>query len=153
MPIRTYITLFALLVLSTANAQYVAIQAGAAIPSGSFGNTVLTNPEDGFATSGSTFSLFTNYLLTERIGLCADIRYASMGFDQQSLSEQAGKQASPSTQITASSQHNYTSSSAMAGLSYTLGSSNLTFDFRVMTGFLTLKTPTLTTALPSRKTI
>ncbi len=145
MPVRYQITLFILLVwMTTAKAQYIAVQAGWALPSGSFGNTVLSNKEDGFATSGSTFSLFTNYLLSERLGICADIRYASMGFDQQALSEQAGNQAPPLTQMTASSQNNYTSSSAMAGLSYTLGNQNLTFDIRVMTGFLTLRTPTLT---------
>ncbi len=144
MPIRYQIILILLLGVTTAKAQYVAIQAGVAIPSGSFGNALLTNTEDGFATSGSTFSLFTNYLWGERLGICADIRYATMGFDQQALSDQTAKQAPPLTQMTASSQNNYTASSAMAGVSYTLGSQNLTFDIRVMTGFLTLRTPTLT---------
>lgn len=133
-----------LLFVNSTNAQYVALQAGFAIPSGSFGNTVLTNKEDGFATSGATVSLFTNYLFGERIGFCADIRYATMGFDQQSLSKQAGEQAPPLSEVTATSQNKYTASSAMAGLSYTLGKNDLTFDLRVMTGFLSLRTPSLT---------
>lgn len=144
MHIRYLILLGALLGFAPADAQFVSIQGGAAIPSGSFANSVLSNTEDGFATRGSTFGLFANYLFTKKLGLCVDIRYASLGFDEQSLSDQSASKASPQTQVTASSQNQYSASSAMGGLSYTLGKSNLTFDIRVMTGFLSLTTPSIT---------
>lgn len=144
MKIRFTILVLSLITSLATQAQYIALQAGWAIPSGSFGNSDYGNPEDGFATNGGTVSIFTNYLMTKRLGICAHFNYAEFGFNHKSISEQANKQAPPLTQVAASSNQDYSASSAMAGVSYTLGNGNLTFDARVMTGFLTLRSPSIT---------
>jgi hypothetical protein len=122
----------------TAVAQYIDVQAGLSFASGSFGNNDLAKAGDGFAKNGTTFGIQAGYLVYKKIGICAKAGYSTFGVDDASYSGQLAQTAPPGIVTTARSNGKYKSSWAMAGPSLSVGKNGLTFDFRLMGGFISL---------------
>lgn len=136
--------LFPLMLASTlAKAQYMDIQSGVSIPSGSFSNSSLSKAEDGFAKAGNTIGLSANYLVYKNIGLCAKFQYATFSYNTADFSSQTNSTALQGTTQTVTTGEKYQSASALAGGYLTLGKKNLTLDIRLLVGFLSLSSPAL----------
>jgi hypothetical protein len=138
----TILVIFFLTVLQ-ASAQYIDVHAGWAIPSGSFSNSNLSKPEDGFAQSGASFGFGVNYPVYKKLGVCVKFNYNTFGFNATEYSAQANDQASQGTTLTITTGDHYKSSSAFAGAYLSFGKKKLTLDIHVVAGFVSLKSPSL----------
>lgn len=143
-PIYTILAVF-VLITTGVNAQYIDINAGWAVPSGSFSNSNISKPEDGFAQSGGSFGISAQYLVYKKLGVCVKYNFSSFGFNTNEYSAQVDAQAPQGTSKTVTSDERYKSSSALAGVYLTLGKKKLTLDIHVAAGFVSLKSPALTT--------
>lgn len=140
----TYTLLAVFLFLATAaNAQYMDVNAGWAIPSGSFSNSNISKPEDGFAQSGGAVGVTLQYPVYKKLGLCVKYNFSAFNFNTNEFSEQINAQAYQGTTQTVSTNERYKSTSALAGLYLSLGKKKLTLDIHVVGGFVYLKTPSL----------
>jgi hypothetical protein len=129
----------------TSQAQYIDVQAGMSMASGSFSNNNLSKPEDGFAKNGFSSTLGANYLFYKNLGVCARFNYASFAFNVKDFSDQTNSQSPQGTTQTVNTDSKYRSTAGLAGMYLTFGKKKLTADIRVLMGFLTLTSPVLTT--------
>lgn len=129
---------FSLCIAFSAAAQRIDVQFGTALASGSFGNTDVNKSEHAFATNGYNAGIQTDYPVYKNIGVTAKLNYSTLGFDESAFETQLNQNPAMGTAVTVESNGGYSSTSALVGGFMTLGKKRVTFDIRLMTGFLTL---------------
>lgn len=129
---------YLLLLLSPVAAQHIDVQYGAALPNGSFGNNDVAKAENAFAQTGSTIGLQVDYPIFKKIGMVAKLNRSTFGFNTSSYQQQVNQNPASNTTVTVESNGGYTATTAMAGGLMTIGSKQVTLDFRLLTGFISL---------------
>lgn len=124
-------------------AQYISLNGGMAMPVGSFSNSNLSKPEDGFAQNGGAVGFGVNYHVYPKVGVCFKFNYSSLGFNTSEYSNQVNDLAPQGTTQTITSEGNYRATSALAGGYLSLGKKKLTLDIHVAAGFVSLRSPAL----------
>jgi hypothetical protein len=137
------IFLFTCLFAFTVRAQYIDIQTGISIASGSFSNSTLSKNEDGFAKNGWATSISANYLVYQNMGIVTKFSYNTFGFNIDEFSTQVNNQSPQGSSETVTNNGEYKSTSALAGVYLTLGKKKLTIDLRLVAGFISLQHPEL----------
>jgi hypothetical protein len=128
---------------------YIAISIGPSIPTGEFASKNMDNESSGFANTGAIFDISFAYKLNKNFGLTAVLRGQANEVDAQALSKEMSKQLTSDITNSVSTGSWGIGGLLVGGYATVPFAKQLSFESRLMLGFITSTSPDMTINLSS----
>lgn len=140
--IITTLLLFVATITFSQEKGYLGIEFGSSTPMSDFGDDNFNNDESGFAKQGTYIGLTGTYRIKEQWGLAYNLRYQTNPLDVDKISNYFMSEFPTYSNVVSS--NSWTISGGMLGLYSSIPLfANVSWDSKIMIGFLTAKNPYL----------
>jgi hypothetical protein len=129
---------------------YIAVSVGPSIPTGDFASKDMGNESAGFANTGAIFDISFGYKIGKNFGVSALLRGQANNADAQAISDEMAKRLTPGINNTVSAGSWGVGGLLVGGYASFPIIKQLSFESRLMTGFVSATSPGMTINLSSQ---